>query len=142
MTTPEKSNIFQEYLEGKVGRRDFITRALMLGMTAGGLESLLAACGGGSQSSGGKTVKYANWASAESATKKQIVQALQEFETQYKVTVNNIAIPFDSMLTQLQTMTAGGNPPDVMELSGNWPYALGGGGSLQALNSYIGNWRS
>jgi len=145
MTTPEKNNIFQDYLEGKVDRREFIKRALIIGMTASGLESFLAACGGGSSPSSGSsttTVKYANWASAETATKKQIDQALQQFQTQYKAKVDNIAIPFDSMLTQLQTMTAGGNPPDVMELSGNWPYALGGGGALQALNSYIGSWRT
>ena len=143
MTTSEK-NIFQDYLEGKVGRRDFMTRALMIGMTAGGLETFLAACGGQastSSNSNSTTVKYANWASAESATKTQIDQALTTFQTQYKAKVQNIAIPFDSMLTQLQTMTAGGNPPDVMELSGNWPYALGGGGALQPLNSYVGSWK-
>ncbi len=39
-------------------------------------------------------------------------------------------------------MTNGGNPPDVMELSGNWPYTLGGGGALQPLNCYIGSWRN
>ncbi len=107
MTTSEK-NIFQDYLEGKVGRRDFMTRALMIGMTAGGLETFLAACGGQtSTSTSSTTVKYANWASAESATKAQIDQALTTFQTQYKAKVQNIAIPFDSMLTQLQTMTAG-----------------------------------
>ncbi len=143
MTTSEK-NMFQDYLEGKVGRRDFMTRALMIGMTAGGLETFLAACGGqtSTSTSSSTTVKYANWASAESATKAQIDQALTTFQTQYKAKVQNIAIPFDSMLTQLQTMTAGGNPPDVMELSGNWPYALGGGGALQPLNSYVGNWKN
>jgi multiple sugar transport system substrate-binding protein len=144
MATLENNNIFQGFLAGQVGRRDFITRALMVGMTASGLETLLAACGGGSGqgNSSTTTVKYANWASAESATKNQIDQALKDFEKQYKATVDNIAIPFDSMLTQLQTMTTGGNPPDVMELSGNWPYALGGGGALQSLNSYIGSWRN
>lgn len=145
MATSEKKNIFQEYLEGKIGRRDFMTRALMIGMTAGGLESFLAACGGSSTpstSSGPQTVKYANWASAESATKNQIDQALSSFQTQYNAKVDNIAIPFDSMLTQLQTMTAGGNPPDVMELSGNWPYALGGGNALEPLNSYVGSWKN
>src|SRR5579884_3620293 len=144
MTASEK-NVFQVYLQGKVDRRDFITRALIVGMTTGGLESMLAACGGqssSSTSSSSKTVKYANWASAESATKQQIDLALKDFESQYKATVDNIAIPFDSMLTQLETMTNGGNPPDVMELSGNWPYALGGGGALQPLNSYIGSWRN
>ena len=79
MTTPQKNNIFQDYLEGKVDRREFIKRALIIGMTASGLESFLAACGGGSSPSSGSsttTVKYANWASAETATKKQIDQAL------------------------------------------------------------------
>ncbi|GHO57811.1 ABC transporter substrate-binding protein [Ktedonobacter robiniae] len=145
MAYTEKSNIFQDIIQGKIGRRDLLTRALMVGMTAGSLEALLAACGGdqgGSGGSGSTTVKYANWASAESATKTQIDQALQGFETQFKAKVENIAIPFDNMLTQLQTMTTGGNPPDVMELSGNWPYALGGGGALQSLNSYAGSWRN
>ena len=145
MANTEKSNIFQDIMQGKIGRRDLLTRALMVGMTAGSLEALLAACGGnqgGSGGSGSTTVKYANWASAESATKTQIDQALQGFETQFKAKVENIAIPFDNMLTQLQTMTTGGNPPDVMELSGNWPYALGGGGALQSLNSYTGSWRN
>ncbi len=145
METSENSNLVQDYLAGKVGRRDFITRALLVGMTAGGLETFLAACGGdtsNSSSSGTKKISYANWASAESATKNQIDQALKSFETQYHATINNIAIPFDSMLTQLQTMSTGGNPPDVMELSGNWPYALGGGGSLEPLNSYAGSWKN
>ena len=33
-------------------------------------------------------------------------------------------------------MTNGGNPPDVMQLSGNWPYALGGSGALADLDKY------
>jgi len=118
----------------------------MLGVSATGLEAFLAACGGSSSTTpsttASATIKYANWASAESATKTQIDQAIQAFQTQNNAKINNIAIPFDQMLQQLTTMTNGGNPPDVMELSGNWPYALGGSGALQALNSYIGGWRN
>src|SRR6266566_122215 len=143
MSMNDTNRLIQDLTEGRIGRRDFIIRALALGVSFGGIESILAACGGGSSSSGSSTtIKYANWASAESATKKQIDQAIQDFETQNNVTINNIAIPFDQVLQELTTMTNGGNPPDVVELSGNWPYALGGSGALQPLNSYIGNWSS
>ncbi|HEV7236151.1 MAG TPA: sugar ABC transporter substrate-binding protein [Ktedonobacteraceae bacterium] len=141
----DTNKLIQDLTEGKIGRRDFIVRALALGVSLGGIESIMAACGGGSTTtttSNSTTIKYANWASAESATKTQIDQAIQAFQTQNNVKVNNIAIPFDQILQQLETMTNGGNPPDVMELSGNWPYALGGSGALQPLNSYIGSWRN
>ena len=141
----DTNKLIQDLTEGKIGRRDFIVRALALGVSLGGIESIMAACGGSSTTtttSNSTTIKYANWASAESATKAQIDQAIQAFQTQNNVKVNNIAIPFDQMLQQLETMTNGGNPPDVMELSGNWPYALGGSGALQPLNSYIGSWRN
>jgi multiple sugar transport system substrate-binding protein len=141
----DTDKLVQELSEGRIGRRDFIRRALVLGISLSGIESLLAACGnsGNSSSSGNSTtLGYANWASAESATKTQIDQAIQDFQTQNNVKINNIAIPFDQMLQELETMTNGGNPPDVVELSGNWPYALGGGGALQPLNSYIGSWRN
>src|SRR5258708_2801814 len=142
MSMNDTNRLIQDLTEGRIGRRDFIIRALALGVSFGGIESILAACGGGSSGSSSSTLKYANWASAESATKKQIDQAIQDFETQNNATINNIAIPFDQMLQQLTTMTNGGNPPDVVELSGNWPYALGGSGALQPLNSYIGSWRN
>src|SRR6266566_7153039 len=142
MSMNDTNRLIQDLTEGRIGRRDFIIRALALGVSFGSIESILAACGGGSSGSSSSTLKYANWASAESATKKQIDQAIQDFETQNNATINNIAIPFDQMLQQLTTMTNGGNPPDVVELSGNWPYALGGSGALQPLNSYIGSWRN
>ena len=141
----DTNKLIQDLTEGKIGRRDFIVRALALGVSLSGIESIMAACGGGSPTtttSNSTTIKYANWASAESATKTQIDQAIQAFQTQNNVKVDNIAIPFDQILQQLETMTNGGNPPDVMELSGNWPYALGGSGALQPLNSYIGSWRN
>ena len=146
MTSDEQVPFLQGISGQSLARRDFMARALMLGVSATGLEAFLAACGGSSSTTpsttASATIKYANWASAESATKTQIDQAIQAFQTQNNAKINNIAIPFDQMLQQLTTMTNGGNPPDVMELSGNWPYALGGSGALQALNSYIGGWRN
>lgn len=135
--------LVQELAEGKIGRRDFIFRAAALGISLGGIETLMAACGGSTTGSGSSTtISYANWASAESATKAQIDQAIQDFQSQNNAKINNIAIPFDQVLQQLETMTNGGNPPDVMELSGNWPYSLGASGALEPLNKYAGNWTS
>ncbi|MDQ2717393.1 MAG: sugar ABC transporter substrate-binding protein [Chloroflexota bacterium] len=146
MANDEHRPFLQGMVEHTIARRDFMARALMLGLSATGMEAFLAACGGPDNTTPGSgtssTIKYANWASAESATKSQIDTAIQAFQSQNNAKVDNIAIPFDQMLQQLTTMTNGGNPPDVMELSGNWPYALGGSGALQALNSYIGSWRN
>lgn len=136
------NRLVQDLTAGRIGRRDFIFRAVALGVSLSGIEAIMAACGSSNTSSNSTTLKYANWASAESATKAQIDKAIQDFQTQNNVTINNIPIPFDQMLQELSTMTNGGNPPDVMELSGNWPYSLGGSGALQPLNSYIGSWRN
>lgn len=142
----DMNQLEQDLLAGRINRRDFILRSLALGVSFSGIAAFLESCGNsnspGNGGSSSTTLKYANWASAESATKTQIDNAIQAFQSANNVKINNIAIPFDQMLQQLTTMTNGGNPPDVMELSGNWPYALGGSGALQPLNSYIGSWRN
>ncbi|HEY6540705.1 MAG TPA: sugar ABC transporter substrate-binding protein [Ktedonobacteraceae bacterium] len=141
----DMNQLEQDLLAGRINRRDFILRSLALGVSFSGIAAFLESCGNSNSPSSGSnstTLKYANWASAESATKTQIDNAIQAFQSANNVKINNIAIPFDQMLQQLTTMTNGGNPPDVMELSGNWPYALGGSGALQPLNSYIGSWRN
>jgi multiple sugar transport system substrate-binding protein len=141
----DMNQLEQDLLAGRINRRDFILRSLALGVSFSGIAAFLESCGGsspGPATGGSTTLKYANWASAESATKTQIDNAIQAFQSANNVKINNIAIPFDQMLQQLTTMTNGGNPPDVVELSGNWPYALGGSGALQPLNSYIGSWRN
>jgi len=113
----DTDRLVQEFTEGKIGRRDFIRRALILGISFSGLEAILAACGGGNSSGTGSnstTLGYANWASAESATKTQIDKAIQDFQTQNNVKINNIAIPFDQMLQELETMTNGGNSRPIL----------------------------
>ena len=104
-------------------------------ITAAGTTAAAAGSGG--------TLKFANWASSESATKDNIDKALALFQTQNNIKIDNIGIPFDQVLQQLTTMTNGGNPPDVIELSGNWPYALGGAGALADLGPFIDSaWKS
>src|SRR5947209_5164724 len=135
MSMNDTDRLVQELTAGRISRRDFMFRAFGLGISIGGIESILAACGGGGSTSNSTTISYANWASAESATKSKIDQAIQDFQTQNNVKINNIAIPFDQMLQELETMTTGGNAPDVMELSGNWPYELCRSDAVEPLNS-------
>ncbi len=145
MITDDKRDPMEDLLQGKLARRDFLARAGALGVSLSSLGALLEACGGGSPTTSGNstTLKFANWASAESATRDNINKALKVFESSNNATIQNIGIPFDQVLQQLTTMTNGGNPPDVMQLSGNWPYALGGAGALEPLDSYVNSdWKS
>ncbi len=114
------------------------------------LSFVIAACGSGqttdesssnSQSADEEqvTIKFANWVSAEDATKENVSKVIEAFEQEHpNVTVENVAIPFDQMRQQLLTMTAGGNPPDVMMLNGPWSQELGAQGALLDLTEIAG----
>ena len=40
-------DLTQDLLRGKIGRRDFMVRALALGISLSGVEAILQSCGGG-----------------------------------------------------------------------------------------------
>ncbi|MBE3557721.1 MAG: sugar ABC transporter substrate-binding protein [Ktedonobacteraceae bacterium] len=139
MIADDQHTAMSQLFHDSVDRRQFLTRALALGVSLSSLPALLQACGeSGAAPGAGSSLKFANWASAESATRDNINKALAVFESQQHAKIENIGIPFDQVLQQLTTMTNGGNPPDVMQLSGNWPYALGGAGALEDLSKYSG----
>jgi multiple sugar transport system substrate-binding protein len=118
-------------------RRDF----LRVGGSALASAYVLGISGcGGSQSQGGQvTLRYANWVASEEATRETITKAIEAFEKQNpNVKVESVAIPFDQMRQQLVTMAAGGNPPDVMQLSGPWSQELGAQGALVDLSEIAG----
>lgn len=82
-------------------------------------------------------LRFANWASAEQSTRINIEKVIADFEASHPgVTIENIAIPFDQMRQQLITMAAGGNPPDVAQLSGPWSQELGPLGVLRDLHEF------
>jgi len=96
------------------------------------------ASGSKEPSSQGKVMlHFANWVSAEAATRKNIGEVIAAFEKENSgVEVDNVAIPFDEMHQQLLIQTAGGDPPEVMQLNGPWPAELGGVGALADLGKY------
>ncbi len=119
------------------------------------LLSLLAACGaqstskteGAEKEAGGPAaggvsekivLRFANWASAEQSTRDNIKKVIAAFEAAHPgIAIENIAIPFDQVRQQLITMSAGGNPPDVAQLSGPWSQELGPLGGLRDLHEFI-----
>jgi multiple sugar transport system substrate-binding protein len=134
-------NVTPSYSEwGKISRRGLIRRALAVGLSLGAVDTLLQGCSGGFGTTGGtaeSSLNFANWASAETATRANIDKALLAFENQNNVQVNNIAMQFDEVLTQLTQMIRANIILDVMELSGNWPYALAGMGALADLGPFV-----
>jgi multiple sugar transport system substrate-binding protein len=126
-------------LNEKVSRRDIIRRALVLGLSLGATGNLLQGCSTNTLES---SLNFANWASAETATRDDIDKALQDFENLNNVQVNNIAMPFDEVLTQTTELIQAKVALDVMELSGNCPYALADMGALADLGPFVApDWR-
>jgi multiple sugar transport system substrate-binding protein len=131
----ETNEIATDSIPMRTSRRTFLTRAVASSLSLSTLAMILQSCGG--SDSIGSSLSFANWASAETATRNNIDKALQAFETQNGVQVNNIGIPFDQVLDQLTQANHANITMDVMELSGNWPYALGATGSLADLRSFV-----
>lgn len=115
-------------------RRDIIGRALVAGLAMSASGTLLQSCSTNVLES---SLNFANWASAETATRDNIDTALLAFEKQNNVQVNNIALPFDEVLTQLTELIHAHITLDVMEVSGNVPYVLAGMGALADLRPFV-----
>lgn len=82
-------------------------------------------------------LRFANWATAEDATRAIFQKAIDEFkQTHPNVEIELIALPFDQVRPQLITMSAGGNPPDIVQLNGAWPHELGQLGVLRDLREF------
>src|SRR3979411_3242205 len=87
---------------GTYSRRAMLNRALAVGLALCGSGTLLQAC----SSSGDleSSLNFANWASAETATRINIDNALSVYELDNNVQVNNIGMPFDDVLSELQKL--------------------------------------
>jgi multiple sugar transport system substrate-binding protein len=130
-----------EIAHNRTSRRQFLTRTASLGLSLGMMGITLQACGGNATIE--SSLSFANWASAETATRNDIDKALQAFENQNQIQVNNIGIPFDQVLDQLTKAIQANITMDVMELSGNWSYALGAMGALTDLAPLVPQrWRN
>jgi multiple sugar transport system substrate-binding protein len=122
-------------------RRDFLklTGAGLVGASLLGVTGCSGSEQGGGQSGGQVGLRFANWVASEEATRKNVLDVIGAYQkANPNVRVENVAIPFDQMRQQLLTLSAGGNPPDVMQLSGPWSQELGAQGALVDLKGMLG----
>src|SRR6266496_5788657 len=89
-------DLMQDLQRGKISRREFMVRALVLGVSLSGVEAILQSCGGGGGS--GSSIKWSNWANTGE------IQRFKDFTANYNKTHStNIQYTF--------VPTANGNYP-------------------------------
>ncbi|MDH2424345.1 extracellular solute-binding protein [Sphaerisporangium sp. TRM90804] len=91
-------------------------RKILAGALAAGLLGAVAACGGGAPSDGKVTIRFAWWGSEQRAKiTNEAVQLFMRKNPNIKVTTSTAI--YDAFFQKLATETAGGNAPDVMQMS-------------------------
>lgn len=84
------------------------------------------------------TLTFANWASAEGATKESIERLIAGFEAENPdIDVVSESISFSEIARLLVLRARSGNPPDVAQVAGNDTVLLASTGSLAPLDGYI-----
>lgn len=81
---------------------------------------------------------FVNWGSAEDATKPAFDAMCAKFtELNPKVTIEQVAYPYNSIKDQLIIMSSGGNAPDVAQVKGEWVVSLNNAQALQPLDELL-----
>lgn len=84
------------------------------------------------------TISFANWASAETATKDGITKVIEAFQkANPTITVKSVPIAFSDIGRQLLLQNASGNVPDVAEIAGNDGIALAETSALEPLEPLL-----
>lgn len=108
----DTDNLLQDLQAGSINRREFICRALALGVSFSGISAMLQACSSTS-GAGGTSIKWANWAQPGEIARFQAFTA--NYNRTHHANVQYSFIPtadnnyFPKILTELE----GGVAPDV-----------------------------
>lgn len=86
------------------------------------------------------TLSFANWASAEGATRPGIEKVIADFEAANpNIDIKSEAMSFSEIARQMVLRIRSGNPPDVAQIAGNDTFLLAATGGLEPLGSYVGD---
>lgn len=143
---------------GRIGRREFLTRSVALGLTLPAAGALLAACGGGSDTGGGEepaapstepaapsgggadlegiTIKYAKAPHGEDEVE-LTAQWLKPFEDATGAKVEHTVVPWDQLEAQYTANFAGDDPFDVMYQVSTHLTLFGEQGNFEDLTAWI-----
>jgi multiple sugar transport system substrate-binding protein len=112
-------------------------------LVAAALSALVLAVGGcggdddgsGEEADGTTTLTFANWASAEDATRDGMLKLIDEFEqANPDIKIKSESVPFSDIGQNLVLRVNSGNPPDVAQISGNDTFSVAATGGLAALD--------
>src|ERR1700736_5719028 len=106
-------DLMQDFQRGKIGRRDFIVRALALGVSLSGVEAILQSCGSGGGGGSGSSIKWSNWANTGEIARFQAFTA--NYNKTHSTNVQYTFVPSanSNYFTKILTELNGGNAPDV-----------------------------
>ena len=101
-----------------------------------------AGCGGdddgGAADGGPVTLTFANWASAEDATRDGMLDLIKRFEqANSDIKIKSESVPFSDIGQNLVLRVNSGNPPDVAQISGNDTFAVAATGGLADLDESL-----
>ncbi|GHO68135.1 ABC transporter substrate-binding protein [Ktedonobacter sp. SOSP1-52] len=106
--------LLKDFLAGKIDRRNFIGRALALGMTLGGVEAVLQACGSGGNAGGKANISWSTWGDAAR------LKLFFDYTNQFNASHPDITAQFKPIPTtdidygaKILTQLTGGVAPDV-----------------------------
>lgn len=115
MSTQEKEALISSVLHGNISRREFVTRATALGLSASGAAALLQACGGSTAATTTGPTSLALWHGWTGGDNTQaLATVLSQFNKSGTITVKPTALPWDDLFSKWVTSFASGNPPDVI----------------------------
>lgn len=113
-------------------------RLLVVALSA--LVLAVAGCGGDDDGAGEgngdgtTTLTFANWASAEDATREGMLELIKTFEdANAGIKIKSESVPFSDIGQNLVLRINSGNPPDVAQISGNDTFAVAATGGLADL---------
>jgi len=127
--------------------RKFVRRPLRVAAGVAALGLAVTACGSSSHSSSSPTsaasssapatVTFLNWADAETATSPGITAMINKFEQLYpNIHIKAEPVSYTDVEHQALLQYRSGNPPDVVEMQGNYTFDLAAAGALQPLGSF------
>ena len=110
----DTQKLLQDLQSGRINRREFVGRALGLGVSFSGIVAMLESCGGGTGAGGsGASIKWSNWANTGELQRFRAFTA--DYNKKHNTNVQYTFIPsadnnyFSKILTELN----GGVAPDV-----------------------------
>src|SRR5690349_16662444 len=109
----DQSNLMEEFMKGKIGRRTFVRQATALGISLSSIGAIMAACTTGGSGSSSDSIKWQNWANTGE------IQRFKDFTANYNKTHNtNVQYSFipsanNNYFSKILTQLNGGVGPDV-----------------------------